>query len=67
MRYYQTPSWKFKTKIKRSLQPYCAKCGATKYLQTHHLTYKRFKNEASEDLEVLCKDCHKKIHGKVGK
>ena len=45
----------------------CEQCGArnTK-LDVHHLTYDRFGgNEEPDDLEVLCRDCHDKEHGKV--
>lgn len=30
--------------------------------EVHHLTYRRLFNEALEDLELLCKDCHENAH-----
>lgn len=38
----------------------CQKCGASGILQVHHLTYDNLYNEKPQDLEVLCKKCHKK-------
>ena len=40
----------------------CERCGSDKYLQVHHLSYKNIFNEEPEDLEILCKSCHKKEH-----
>ncbi len=40
----------------------CEKCGETKYLQVHHLSYKNIFHEEPEDLMILCKSCHKKEH-----
>lgn len=34
-------------------------------LHVHHLTYENLGNEADEDLLVLCKDCHREIHGYI--
>ena len=43
----------------------CAECGATEDLHVHHLTYERFGgDERTTDLEVLCKTCHEKAHGR---
>ena len=40
----------------------CEKCGETKYLQVHHLSYKNIFHEEPEDLMILCKSCHRKEH-----
>lgn len=64
MRYYTTPRWKFKSKLLKNLHPYCAKCGSTVQLQVHHQTYERYGEEVYEDLEVLCRKCHEKEHGR---
>ena len=43
----------------------CAVCGDTEDLQVHHLTYERFGgDERTTDLQVLCKPCHEKAHGR---
>lgn len=43
----------------------CERCGTAKgIIQVHHKTYKRLGRELLEDLEVLCKRCHEKHHGR---
>jgi 5-methylcytosine-specific restriction endonuclease McrA len=41
----------------------CEKCGSKQSIQVHHIHYKNIFKEQLEDLMVVCKDCHKKIHG----
>jgi hypothetical protein len=51
----------------RSLHPQCS-CGNIKFLQVHHKNYKHHGFEHlywKEDLIVLCKPCHTKIHKKI--
>jgi len=47
----------------------CTKCGSTKYLHVHYLTYVNHFREHSniKDLIVLCKDCHKLAHIEIDK
>ncbi len=40
----------------------CSTCGGTKFLQVHHLNYLHLGDEQDEDLEVLCRDCHREKH-----
>jgi len=42
----------------------CTKCGATKRLQAHHLSYKHHfaEHKHLEDLITLCKSCHELEH-----
>lgn len=41
----------------------CQNCGSTNNLQVHHLRYNNYyKEDVKNDLKVLCKDCHQKIH-----
>lgn len=40
----------------------CDKCGATKRLDVHHLTYARFGKELLSDLQILCRTCHDEVH-----
>lgn len=50
---------------KRALQHHgkqCYSCRATKHLQVHHLRYKNIHDVTIEDLQVLCKSCHKIVH-----
>lgn len=42
----------------------CEKCGKRKqHMNVHHLTYENVYNERLEDLQVLCRRCHKDEHG----
>ncbi len=41
----------------------CERCGSKSNIQVHHLTYKNIFNEEPEDLEVVCRKCHKLEHG----
>jgi len=40
----------------------CQICGSDKYVELHHLTYKRLGQEPDEDLQALCKGCHQNTH-----
>ena len=45
----------------------CEKCGSTTYLQVHHPKYKHGRmawEYTCNDVIVLCRDCHAKIHNK---
>lgn len=44
----------------------CQCCSSKKDLQVHHLTYKNVWREKDEDLKVVCRSCHKKIHNIKG-
>lgn len=44
------------------------RCGETDRLTVHHQTYARFGGrEQPEDLLVLCRDCHNRLHAMEGK
>jgi len=40
----------------------CADCGALKDLHVHHLHYRTIGRERSDDVEILCADCHEYRH-----
>jgi len=40
----------------------CKYCGCGNDLNVHHVTYERRGDERLEDLEIVCQDCHKRIH-----
>ena len=40
----------------------CQECGSTNSLECHHLTYENIYNEKLDDLQILCKVCHKNVH-----
>lgn len=61
--YLRSPEWKAKREELFKLRgKLCETCTSTRNIQVHHLTYKRVFNEKLNDLQVLCKSCHKKIH-----
>lgn len=45
----------------------CALCGNGKNLQVHHKNYKNIFKETTDDLIVLCRECHSRHHGIVEK
>lgn len=63
--FLKTQYWLFVRNLKLKEQLKC-KCGSDKYLQVHHKTYENHyhEHEHLEDLEVLCRNCHKNIHRK---
>lgn len=64
--YIQSEAWQMKRQMVAKLANYtCQRCHKVvlKGFHVHHLTYKRFGNEALSDLMFLCEDCHNKIHG----
>lgn len=40
----------------------CKECAATDNLHIHHLNYRNLGQERMRDLEVLCGDCHQRLH-----
>lgn len=61
--YLQSWYWADKKKLILELKGNkCEKCGKTKSLQVHHLTYDSLCNENQHDVEVLCKKCHEEAH-----
>ena len=40
----------------------CEICGTAKNLQVHHITYENLGYEPMDDLLVVCKKCHEKLH-----
>jgi 5-methylcytosine-specific restriction endonuclease McrA len=63
-KYILSAAWKKKAQEKRDLVGNkCELCNLENNLQVHHLTYERLGKELMEDLQVLCGDCHMKVHG----
>lgn len=63
-KYLETEYWKeFRIRIINSRNNICEECKVNKLLQVHHLTYENIGNEKDEDVKVLCRSCHCKIHG----
>lgn len=60
--YLTTPHWlNIKNEIYQ-MHRKCQICGATKNLDTHHITYQRIGHEKKSDLRLLCHDCHFLMH-----
>lgn len=65
--YLQSPEWReMRRTIVRLAQYRCERCNASDVpLQVHHKTYVNRGYEEIEDLEAICRDCHRKEHGIV--
>ena len=65
-RYMRSDAWAAIRDVKLSIAAYeCEKCGSRETLHVHHLTYDRFGgDERMTDLQVLCRPCHNKAHGR---
>lgn len=61
--YLNSDEWKSKRLQKLKLNPKCEVCGDKSNINIHHKTYDRIFNENIEDLQTLCRLCHKKAHG----
>ena len=61
--YLETLEWKEIRHFMREVFPRCSCCSATKELHVHHNCYPKRGTERPDDLTVLCKACHEKIHG----
>ena len=63
-KYLQTEHWQERRKATLERYDYeCWRCNKRTDLQVHHLTYAFRGMESTEELMVLCGDCHKKEHG----
>lgn len=61
--YLKSAKWrKLRKEIIEARGGKCERCASKIILQLHHKTYKNIFNEKPEDLEVLCRKCHKKEH-----
>lgn len=57
--YLRSSAWKQKRSQRLELDGYvCQKCEDVAS-EAHHLTYENFGHERMEDLQSLCKDCHR--------
>lgn len=59
-----SPLWRHKKdKIHRRDGERCQVCGNNDLFDVHHLTYERVFVEKLTDLVLLCKSCHRIVHG----
>ena len=61
--YLKSTWWVSFSKRIRDERKICEKCGIDKTLNVHHLTYANKGEEKDEDVIVVCRTCHKLIHG----
>ncbi|WP_439132390.1 HNH endonuclease [Polaribacter sp.] len=71
LKYLNSKEWKEKRDTVLKLRGRsCERCKANlkgKIADIHHKTYKNIFNEKLDDLEILCRKCHKKEHNKKTK
>ena len=63
--YLRSEHWKNLRKEKKKVNPICEVCGAKKKLDVHHKHYRNLYDVILEDLETLCRKCHKKRHERL--
>lgn len=68
-KYTNSPLWKYMSSVFKMLSGYvCERCRKKCYpahLVVHHLSYEHVGSEFehTDDIQVLCKECHAEIHG----
>jgi len=60
--YLLSEHWKGLRRAKLAISPKCEICGRKTRLDVHHLRYKNIYDVLVEDLQTLCRRCHKKHH-----
>ena len=61
--YLRSSNWKLKKRrILQRAGHRCERCRAEEKLDVHHKTYERLRYELPEDLEALCRECHREAH-----
>ncbi len=64
--YLRSPGWKKKRRERlQYANNQCERCQeplTERTAEVHHRTYARFGNELLEDLEALCRPCHRRHH-----
>jgi hypothetical protein len=67
LEYMNTQQWKeLKLSRLKIAQNKCECCGSIHSLQLHHITYIRLTQEHINDVAILCKSCHTKLHNLLG-
>lgn len=54
--------WKDKRDFFINHVGYCQICGCKKCLLVHHINYDSVGNESILDIQVICQNCHRRIH-----
>ena len=64
-KYLASREWAvLKTKVRQRSGGICERCRINPHQETHHVTYERFGRERLEDLQGVCRDCHKFVSNK---
>lgn len=62
--YLASDHWReLRERYRASDRPQFCECGSRK-VSLHHLTYERLGAERLTDLIAVCRDCHRKLHGR---
>jgi 5-methylcytosine-specific restriction endonuclease McrA len=63
--YLRSPEWRAKkTEVFRRAGYMCEYCESNPAVQVHHLRYPaRWGDESLDDLQAVCRECHKEHHG----
>lgn len=64
-KYLKTAHWEdLRTRAIKRDGSRCRRCNSSTRLQVHHLCYRgRYEDTVLEDLETICRECHRKEHG----
>lgn len=63
LQYIKSKEWREFRQIALKHYNYCcAACNAKENLEVHHIHYETLGNESVEDVQILCENCHKKLH-----
>ncbi len=63
--FLKTPFWREMSAMKRRMVTCCERCPSRRELQCHHKVYRaEWTDTRMEDLEVVCRTCHEKEHGR---
>lgn len=57
--------WEIRTKVMRRDNGLCQACLDADATQVHHKTYEHLYGELMWELEAVCADCHRRIHGLI--
>lgn len=64
LQYLKSDEWKAKRlEVLKRDNSKCQICSSSEQLDIHHKTYENFRNENLDDLQTVCRKCHKELHG----
>lgn len=61
--YLSSDDWKDKRARKLRAGSHCERCSSCAWLEVHHLRYRKWYDCRQSDLQVLCRPCHRFMHG----